>query len=281
MKTKLEPNKKLFTIFLLINAAGYNYENNPGGMHPLRKHFRKVFRDSLGADPVAKRLVKPIRSMPLVSDEYIRLANLVMLPQEYKDIYKDRTKSRLINQIWNKELLNFNKILESTALEKLFSDYCDALETIPTYETEYYYQQFKKVLDFFHLSENIPLNINVHLNLLDSYSRGTNYFTPKDKYISCSLDYNNEISWKTVRHEFMHIILKQVFKDDLSNRQVDIPVNKNYANESLRVKFDENFVLAANSFFLKTQTERVNNLKYINDHGYKKIYHNNFNRPCS
>lgn len=274
MKIRIKPNKKLFTIFLLINAAGYNYETNTGGMHSIRKQFReKIFR-IFSSNLLIKKFIRLIRDLPLPSNEYIRLANWIMLPQKnLLFLYNNQKKDQLICQKYSKIIPVFNQILKLKEIKKLFQEYCNELKFLSDYQAKKIVAEFQKVLRFFLLSpRTISLNIYIHINLLDSYNRGTNYYYSRWQYISCSLDINNKISWKTIRHEFMHLLLKKIFKDDLKNKSLSIPVNKNYVKDNLRVKFEENFILATNLFFITDQKKRNNNLRFYYDKGYKKIF---------
>ncbi|MEW6455573.1 MAG: beta-propeller fold lactonase family protein [Acidobacteriota bacterium] len=40
-RIRLTENKTIFTVFAFLNAAGYDEENNPNGMHPVRKRVRE------------------------------------------------------------------------------------------------------------------------------------------------------------------------------------------------------------------------------------------------
>jgi len=270
MHIQLKPDKRIFVIFLLINAAGYNYENNPLGFHPIRKYFRQKIRNLSKKDTIIHEGIKIIKSFPLRSEEYIRLVNLVVLPDEYLSLFDNIDKSKAIYKKWKKILPIFNNIVNKKEIDIFFKDYSKKIKGLPEYKINRFKKEFLSVIKFFNL-RILPLKIKTHLNLLDSYNRGTNYFTKNSQYICLSLNIKNKINWATLKHEFMHILLKYLFKNELRNLKISIPVNKNYAKDNLRTKFDENFILAANTFFLKDKNKQENNLKYYYDHGFRKI----------
>ena len=46
-KVAVSDNQTIFTLFCLLNAAGYNEENNPSGMHPVRVKVRERLAHSV------------------------------------------------------------------------------------------------------------------------------------------------------------------------------------------------------------------------------------------
>jgi len=268
MNLSLTPNKHLFLMFLLINEAGYCYENNSKGEHETRKKFRKKTKESINKYPEIMKFVKIIKKTKMPTNEYVRLVNLVIPLKNKIDLSKFCEDKNISKKIKNQ----FNKISKIKKIDDLFNEYKKDLKDIQNYKVDNFNKELNKVLNFFHLDKNIKLDINIHLNLLESYYRGTNYSTNSNQIISTSLDFDNKINWQTVRHEFMHLLLKKIFKNDLENKKIIISVNKNYSRDNLRVKFEENFILAANLFFLDEQKKRDCNLKYFYNCGYKKIY---------
>lgn len=262
MLIELKPDKKLFTIFLMINAAGYDYENNPKGMHPLRMDFRDKAAALISENKIFSDAVAIIKKIPLSPDDYVRLANFIMMP---KLVRASNQTKKLLSQ--------FDKMVKLPVINKLFNQYCEALSNISDYSKNVFSLHLRPVLDFFHLKSSVKNNIRIHLNLLESYSRGTNYYTPEGSYISASLDLQDCISWPTVRHEFMHILLKKIIRlrSSIENK-LAIAVNRDCRDEISRVKFDENFILAANLFFIEDEDRRKNNLKYFYDNGFRDIH---------
>lgn len=260
MLIELKPDKKLFTIFLTINAAGYDYENNPKGMHSLRKDFRNKITGLISKNKVFSDIISIIKRIHLPSDDYMRLANFIMMPK-----LAPGSDQKLLKQ--------FNKVIKLPIINQLFNQYCRALSNIPDYSRDAFFSNLRPVLNFFHLKSSVIRRVKIHLNLLESYSRGTNYYTPEGSYISTSLDLQDCISWPTVRHEFMHILLKKIVRLRGSiESKLTIAVNKDYQDDIPRVKFDENFILAANLFFISDENKRKNNLKYFYDNGFRDIY---------
>ena len=260
MLIELKPDKKLFTIFLIINAAGYDYENNPKGMNSLRMDFRNRAANLVLKNKAFSNIVKAIKEMPLLCLEYVHIANFIMMP-------------KLVRGLNQKLLKQFNEVIKLPIINQLFKQYCSALLSIPDYSDEYFSLHLHPVLDFFHLKPSAIDCIKIHLNLLESYSRGTNYYAPKENYISISLDLQNQISWSAVRHEFMHILLKKIIQLESSiENKITLAVSKDYKDDIPRVKFDENFILAANLFFIEDEDKRENNLKYFYDNGFRDIH---------
>ncbi len=272
MLIELKPNRKLFAIFLIINAAGYNYENNPKGMHPLRIDFRNKAANLILKNKIFSDVVATIKKIPLSPDDYVRLANFTMMSKLARNLNQNKA-DRLMSVHLKKLLRQFNKVLKSPIITQLFNQYCRALLNIPDYSRGAFSSHLHPVLDFFHLESSVIRRIKIHLNLLESYSRGTNYYMSEGGYISVSLDLQNRISWPTVRHEFMHILLKKIIRlgGSIEDKLI-IATDKNYQDDLPRVKFDENFVLAANLFFIGDENKRKNNLKYFYDNGFRNIY---------
>lgn len=265
MEINLTPNKNLFLIFLLINAAGYDYENNPKGERETRKRFRKKAKQLVNQYSEIQEFIKIIQKTKIPNSEYVRLANLIMLSKNSTNLPKD-ISSQIKHQ--------FDEVSKLEVITNLFREYTKDVEnTLNNLKANCFDEELNKTLNFFNLSEeNIKINLQIHLNLLESYCRGTNYFDDNNQIISTSLDFDEKISWQTVRHEFMHILLKSVFKNNLKDIDIEIPVDQDYSQDDLRVKFDENFILAANLFFIDEQEKRDCNLKYFYDRGYGKIH---------
>jgi hypothetical protein len=272
MLIELKPDRKLFTIFLIINAAGYDYENNPKGMHLLRTDFRNKTASLILKNKVFSDVVATIKKIPLPSDDYVRLANFIMMPKLARNPNQDKA-DRLISVHLKKLLKQFGKVMKSPILNQLFNQYCRALLNISDYSKSNFSSHLRSVLDFFHLKSSTIGRIKIHLNLLESYSRGTNYYMSEAGYISVSLDLQDCISWSAVRHEFIHTLLKKIirFGDSIENKLV-LAVSEDYQDDIPHIKFDENFVLAANLFFIGDENKRKNNLKYFYDKGFRDIY---------
>lgn len=266
MRLIVEPDKKLFTAFLLINVLGYNYENNPQGRHQVRKLLTNKLRNCVKKDGSIDLLKTQIINAKLPKPEYIRLVNVV---------YTNKTDKFLKQYLAKKNtLLLFKraviKLSETKEIKQLHQLYIQETKRIKEYNYNTTKKYLESVLHFFNIPTNTPLNIRAHLNLLESYRRGSNYLSHKDNIISFSLKFNNKISWPSVRHEFMHILLKRALKN--SKIQLSLPVNKLYTHDSKQVKFAENFIYASNIFFIKDKKNSTNNLKFYYDQGFKKIY---------
>lgn len=97
MKIIFKPNIQLFIAFLIINAAGYKYENNPLGQHHLRREMVNVFSNFIKDDAKQIKLLTLIKNLPCSSDEYIRLVNLLFKAQD-NDPFYNLTKTKLIKK---------------------------------------------------------------------------------------------------------------------------------------------------------------------------------------
>lgn len=270
MKINIIPNKQLFAIFFLINAAGYDYEGNSQGMHPVRRLFREKVMgyNSRGIE----KIVGLIRQMPLPKDQLNRLANLMFVSDKKYSLVENKRKNALILRKWNEVYPLIKKFIRSDIFDLLFKDYVKTVSGLKMLKSSEILNQIRKVLKFFNLSVNLFEKVDININLFDGYSRGTNYFNAKKPIISCSPNLKNKLSLGTIRHEFMHLILKKIFREKFLGNKKRLPVNKNYYRDSFRVKFDENFILAANLFFVREEVKRQNNLKFFHDKGFKKIY---------
>jgi hypothetical protein len=272
MENHLVINKRIFAIFFIINAAGYNYENNPAGSHFVRIKFQQIAGELLLKDSNFKKVVDQIKSLPFATNEYIRLANFFV----FRDVNLFPSNSDGVDKIIEEKFDVIKKNLEefynSRIIEDLFKEYCDDIKEYSIVSETEIKDEIKNVFNFFGLSENVlNLKIGLHINFLDSYCRGTNYYQLSKQIISCSLNTKNEFNFSTFRHELMHIILKHCYNNDFSQYSKKIPVNKNYSQDSQRTKFEENFILAANLFFVPDEQKRKSNLKYFKDIGYSKI----------
>lgn len=272
MKICLKPNKFLFFIFFIINAAGYDYENNKNGMYPARVNFREKGIEMKRKNKFFSWLIEYIKKMPLKPNEYIRLANLIINAENknYR-IFQDKELNSLITEKYNEIKDKIIDYINLKEMKELFNKYKDRLLKVLDYKEELFYREIKKVLRLFNLPKNFPLSINIHLNLLDSYNRATNYFLEDKSIISISLNSDGRIAWGAFRHEYIHLLLKKIYKSDLANKNIKIPVNKNYEKDNQRVKFEENFIQAANLFFIDDRQKRQNNLNYFFDIGYTRI----------
>ena len=148
MLVELKPNRKLFTIFLIINVAGYDYENNPNGMHPLRIDFRNKTANLILKNEIFSDIVATIKKIPLSSDDYVCLANFIMMPKLARNSNKDKT-DKLVSVHLKKLLEQFNKIIKSPIINQLFNKYCRTLSNIPNYSKSNFSSHLCPMLDFF------------------------------------------------------------------------------------------------------------------------------------
>lgn len=249
MRIIIRSNKRIFFAYLLINAAGYNVENNPEGMHPVRIKFREASKKFEGLG--FKKIVKDITELNEQIQSYARIATALIIGD-----------TSIIN---TNILVSFNKFLEENQITELFDDYskeCGSLISITSAGAE-----IDRVLNLFGRPTLNFDELFIHPNLLESYSRGTNYF--KDKIISASLDFSDKLSSRTLRHEFIHLVLKDLLGEE-KFEDLEIPVSEDYHADPPRVRFDENFVLAAN-LFLEDEKLSQGTLKYLVDTGFVKL----------
>lgn len=242
MKIRIKPNKKIFIGYLAINAAGYNYENNPQGMHEVRSFFKKKSRDVKNNQ--FNQLVQIIKGINLKTDGYPRIVNLLSI---FKSDESPTLKTEII------ELIEY--LSKDEEMNLLFEEYCQKIgeQNILDYDEKTIENELSKVLKLFSLPRNFFQEIFCHLNLLESYQRGTNYFIDNHYTISSSLCFDGTLNRRTIRHEFMHLIFKKITGSE-----------SDYSEE-----FEESFVTVANLFFVE-ENKRSNNIKFYFDNGYFK-----------
>ena len=204
-------------------------------------------------------------------DNLNRLGNLALISDKKYSLVKNKQKNALILRKWREIRPLIKKVSKFDFFESLFKEYCLEINKLGDLKRGKIRNELSRVLRFFKLSNNIFKVADVNINLLDSYNRGTNYNIAKRPIISCSLTTDNKMNWATLRHEFMHLILKKIFKDKIGDKNKSLPVNTDYLRDNFRAKFDENFILAANLFFIKEETKRQNNLKFFYAKGFKRI----------
>ncbi len=245
LKINFTSRYKFFFIFLVINLLGYKQENNPAGMHPIRIKAKKLQVTNFLLLNKVKKLLKKIFKN---TSEYPGIANLFLTPgikifedegqnKKVKNLFKNQLKPLLAQLNQDKQIKSFYRETYLPAINKLTSDKNNRkLQNLA-----------KDTLKFLRLKpKDINLDIEVFINLLDSYSRGTNYFKKGKKYIFSSLTFKNKISWDTIRHEFLHLILKELNKKRYDDKSIKLPVNKDYAKDDFRTKLDEYLVRAIN-----------------------------------
>ena len=271
MNIDLKPDKKLFLAFLFINAAGYNKENNPKGMHPLRIHLSQQFSDLTKTNEQIKQTLGSLKEIRLPQNQMVRLVNLIIQPDIVtKDLSLTNSIDSRISRFLKSSAQKIDSVVSSDDLTHLFDQYNHELSKLKDYNQSQTDQTIQDVLSLFNIQKAPKITIKVHINLLESFSRGTNYYHTDPKIISASLDFNERISWQTIRHEFAHILLKEIFKDDLSKTEIKVPVSKDYQQDDLRAQFDENFVIATTLHFLDPKS-KSDNLRFYEDHGFPKI----------
>ena len=236
----------------------------------IRSSIYNLAHDFLSDNPDAIKLLKTIDE-PEESNQIRRfITGLIM-----DHTFNIHSREQNIDS-WTQSCLPiFNSLLENNSTGDIFIDYCKLLTEVAGYDDDNLEIKAKEVFNFFNLkSQELPLNVKVHINLLDELNRGCNYFNNGVGVISSSLDQSGQIHWSSIRHELMHILLKGILLPKIDFKNISdekVPTSAEYGSDIVMTKFEENFILAANLFFIDSNVARENNLKYYYDTGFKRI----------
>jgi hypothetical protein len=243
MKINIRQSKELFLAFLLTSSL-------PNTIKELQ--------------PVGKRFVDDFL---LAFPEQISEIHNMILETEIEE----GDEVRLVNDFINSDFEYINqetkddylKILSDSRLNQLFSDY--EVESTKILGNTDLVAEIEKINRLFQIDSNNE--ITIHINLLDTCCRGTNYY--EIRTISISPNDEGEISLRALRHEYTHIVLKDLLLD-FDFPEISIQVDSDYEIDSARIRFDENFVIATNLFFDDEKTAR-GTLKYLAERGFAKL----------
>lgn len=181
-------SEDVFVLFSALNAMGYNDENNPKGMLPLRKKARKYLlkKNLANKYPELKKIIKNYH-------QYALLFKVVSLNKKinaagvnsFGQIFKELTKDLSINELW--------KIIKSKQLK-------ETKKLFPSFKKEIF-----EILKFLKRCE-LPVNKFILIfNPLDAYWRGYSIKIKNVCYIIVgpgATKNNNEL----IRHELLHVL---------------------------------------------------------------------------
>ncbi len=253
----LKSNKQLFAMHLLIALLEkrVNIFNN--------RKLEKLF-NSLLVDKNFKKLISKLRANNLNSNSCRRFINLLLLPPNSQFIDEE-----LLTPYQNLKPI-LNSYMNSDPIEKFFQLYCEYLTKFIKYKNRLFQSEAQRLLRFFRLPSSWFGIIYVHINALDSLGVGNNYFRKHSSIISVPTLSGGTISLSGFRHELMHIILKKLWVNNLTATHFHLQVPSNYQTDSLRVQFDEYFIVTANIFFLPADRQSKQ-LEYLAKHGFSDI----------
>lgn len=254
MQLFFQQNDRLTAGFLLIAAAGYDYENNPNGFHSFRKQW---YQTTLANKP---SILKAVTSSSLPPQEYIRLINPIM----GNTAGDNGTFDDEVAQIWESEHASFEGWLQEPATQAAIAEHrtwAEPLEQTHAHELSTIEAVLLQTLG---LEQTAIPHTAVHLNALESYCRGSNY--PSQQVISLSLDFDNTPYWPALRHECIHRIVKP-WCQAIAIPATTAPLHAGYRNDSLEQQFEEVVVVALSLLFWKDEPARNNTLRYYQDTG--------------
>ncbi len=233
----LKLEKDIFWLFTILNLIGYDDENNPAGMHPLRKKVRDTLKRTIKADGCLKK-AKGLLSKRHQSQFIEWLLRKKYIPGELVNIYPKKELT-FFNE--------FNKVFQGFTIHLEEKNIFPWLEVKKFFfqEKENYLpriiQNLNKLMEFLNVDFRILALNKVFLipNFLDAYERG---YGPKIGQTSFVI-YGpfRELNFWTIRHEFLHSIVNHLILDDklMSKKRIQCSkaINKfrqtNYNSEGI------------------------------------------------
>jgi hypothetical protein len=241
MKLKFTDNYNLFVIYLVLNLSGYNDENNPKGMHPIRKNVRRCLgkykKDDEAIKSVKKLLKKfnynAIAFTSIFKREHPRTKNLTGLNEALLLIKKFENRIGLKNFYKKHYLPNLNNIINNKKFKHKLKKYQNNISDFVEIKTDW--------------------EISVVVNFLDAYWRGSNYrLSNSHSIVATGPDDKIEIvNWHNIVHEALHCILRLYFekaKKTFSPKLIKIikqkTLDKDYRGNTPMHQIEEAFVRA-------------------------------------
>lgn len=202
---KLE--KEIFYLFSFLNLTGYDEENNPGGMHPLRKIIRKRLKNTLK--------INRYSSLKYFLSKKHQGQFVVWL------LWRKYEAGELFNTFLKKDLPLFRKF------DGLFQKFVDIEEKSLLWSEakKFYFKEKEKryqkiirelnnLMEILNIDFNV-LNLNkiiVVPNFLDAYNRGYGPKIGKTAFIVYGPLKNKKFS--LLRHEFLHSVVKPLITNN-------------------------------------------------------------------
>lgn len=260
MNLRLKQNKTLFLLQLIIT-----FLENDCSFSVLKKEtqFSKKILNELTDNDKFLDIINLLLKLKIDNISYIRIVNYFFNTGDINQDLIKKSEFKLLNQ-------KINKILQNELLSQIFQKHLEFLKLLEHYNLQYFKEEVDKLNKFFGFNKPLEISVDIHLNTIEVRGRATNYYMNKEAIVSIPL-INNKINFSSFRHEMMHLYFKKLFKGyRVDNLNLSLP--KSYANDDLRVLFEELFITAANLFFIKDVSKRNNNLRFLYDQGYFSIY---------
>ena len=179
----------IFVLFALLNAIGYDDENNDKGMYPMRKRVRKQLSavDWKEKYPQCKNLLKEYHPGWLLLDALKKRETAK--PPKIQKVLEQIKNDLLMRKLWNEYKSDQKRECE---------------EMLPIFKEE-----ISSIVDFIGV---MPKNINtlaLAINPLDVYWRGYGLAVKETGYIIIGPG-NKQQKRNVMRHELMHILAPKI-----------------------------------------------------------------------
>lgn len=207
---RVDHNKTVFTLFAFLNAAGYDDENNPRSMHPVRVKVRQEVASRLGPalQDSMKKFYGPLRSKMVPWDFLIYAAHTTG-PPDFQPTEKLQQLAQTLVQPEKLEALKpLSALLQAfyreAQIEALFEKVRPEYENAIAQNQQAIRDEFKKLFTFLKVqsTEGIPSGKQVLYipNLLESYFKALAYEIDGTIYdVEGPQD-----PWRYTPHEFVH-----------------------------------------------------------------------------
>jgi len=203
LNLEFRKDKRIFTLFCLLNVCGYDEENNPQRMHPLRIEIRKHLKQTREIDPSTLNLIKKIHRSKLVQ---------WVLHRNKPPSFKKKLK-RWYGSIPENEFVSFEDGLKKFYIKNKIGRLWMKYRSNYDLEIKKYKPKTEKMLlnliKVLHL-KRIPKRIILIPNLLDSYKRGTGKKIGQTAYIIFGPS-EKEPNLGLIQHEFLHSVIDPLF----------------------------------------------------------------------
>lgn len=267
MLSQIYFSKEFATFFLLLLAAGY--EEKTEDRFAFDEETIAEFFDLLRKEKVLSDFILSLQQLPIEPNAYIRLAHYVLGSPESVGPFSDAKQNEAAQQWWSGDAKNaLQTIIKNESVQNILNNHQQRLSAILDYTNECLLKELQQVVDFFHLSLADTPAFCLHVNGFERLGRATNY-AGEQKLVVAPIVVG-AIAWRSVRHEFFHLILKKIFPHQKDYQYGVTPVPEEYKNDSARVRFEENCVAALSLFFLP-EPSRQNNHHYLRDRGFSRI----------
>jgi len=240
--------EEIFYLFSFLNLIGYDKENNPGGMHPLRKFIRQELKDVL--EIYRYSLLKDYLSRKHQGQFVQWLLRKKYIPEELANMYskKDLSFFQKFDKLFRKFVNKEREILSWSEAKKFY-----------LIEKKNHYRKIVKELHNLIKALNIDFNllnldkVVIVPNFLDAYNWGYGPKIGKTAFIVYGPLKNED--FRLITHEFLHSVvhslllnnkiflrkIKKFFKDTRPKEQL-----KKKGYDDWTVIIEEYFVRAIN-----------------------------------